>query len=143
MRPQAANYLVELKVFRDRLKVMETNVSAEMLKRWFDNGPALVPARRLALLCGHPRSGTTLLEQVLDSHPDIVSAEETDIFVDDAFPLLRRNFPPEAYMLPVLEAAPSRRCSRRVRPISAPWNWSSAVPSPAGCCSTKIPFSLF
>ena len=34
----------------------------------------------MALLGGHARSGTTLLEQVLDSHPDIVSAEETDIF---------------------------------------------------------------
>ena len=84
---------------------METNVSAEMLKRWFDNGPALAPARRLALLCGHARSGTTLLEQVLDSHPDIVSAEETDIFLDDAFAPLKRSLPPDAYMLPVLEAA--------------------------------------
>ncbi len=40
----------------------------------------LQPPLRLALLGGHPRSGTTLLEQVLDSHPDIVSAEETEIF---------------------------------------------------------------
>ena len=43
------------------------------------------------MLGGHPRSGTTLLEQVLDAHPDIVSAEETrDILHDDAYgPLLR------------------------------------------------------
>jgi hypothetical protein len=84
---------------------MEANVSAEMLKRWYDNGAALAPPRRLALLCGHARSGTTLLEQVLDSHPDIVSAEETDVFVEEAFAPLRRGFPPDAYMLPVLEAA--------------------------------------
>jgi hypothetical protein len=84
---------------------MEANVSAEMLKRWYDNGAALAPPRRLALLCGHARSGTTLLEQVLDSHPDIVSAEETDVFVEEAFAPLRRNLPPDAYMLPVLEAA--------------------------------------
>jgi tetratricopeptide (TPR) repeat protein len=105
MRPQADNYLAELKVFRDRLKVMEANVSAEMLKRWYDNGAVLSPPRRLALLCGHARSGTTLLEQVLDSHPDIVSAEETDVFVEEAFAPLRRDFPPDAYMLPVLESA--------------------------------------
>jgi hypothetical protein len=35
------------------------------------------------LLCGHPRSGTTLLEQVLDAHPDIVATEETLIFRQD------------------------------------------------------------
>jgi tetratricopeptide (TPR) repeat protein len=105
MRPQAANYLAELKVYRARLKVMESNITSEMLKRWFDGSPALPPARRLALLCGHARSGTTLLEQVLDSHTDIVSAEETTTFLDDAFAPLKRNSPPDAYMLPVLEAA--------------------------------------
>ena len=105
MRPQAPRYLDELKVTRDRLKVMQANVSAETLKGWFDNGPALAPPRRLALLCGHARSGTTLLEQVLDSHPDIVSAEETDVFLDEAFYPLRRNLSLEAYMLPALEAA--------------------------------------
>ncbi len=105
MRPGAPGHLAELKILRERLRVMETNVSAEMLKRWFSNGPALAPARRLALLCGHARSGTTLLEQVLDSHPDIVSAEETDVFVEEAFVPLRRTLPPDAYMLPVLEAA--------------------------------------
>jgi Tfp pilus assembly protein PilF len=105
MRPQAPRHLAELKTFRARLKVMESNVSSEMFQRWFDNAPALPPPRRLALLCGHARSGTTLLEQVLDSHPDIVSAEETDVFLDEAFAPLKRASPPDAYMLPVLESA--------------------------------------
>ena len=71
---------------------MLARISAEILQRWFDFGRELQPARRLALLCGHPRSGTTLLEQVLDSHPDIVSAEETEIFHEDAYvPLLRAH----------------------------------------------------
>jgi tetratricopeptide (TPR) repeat protein len=105
LQPQAPRYLAELKIFRDRLKVMQSNVSSETFRRWFENAPALAPARRLALLCGHARSGTTLLEQVLDSHPDIVSAEETDIFLNDAFAPLRRNLPPDVYMLPVLESA--------------------------------------
>ncbi len=105
MRPQAPKHLAELKAFRARLKVMQSNVSAELLQRWFDAGAALPANRRLALLCGHARSGTTLLEQVLDSHPDIVSAEETEIFIDDAFAPLKRAMPPDAYMLPVFEAA--------------------------------------
>lgn len=36
----------------------------------------------LALLTGHPRSGTTLLEQVLDSHPGLISADEIPILSD-------------------------------------------------------------
>ncbi|WP_425398634.1 tetratricopeptide repeat-containing sulfotransferase family protein [Aeoliella sp.] len=31
---------------------------------------------RLAVLVGHPRSGTTLLEQVIDGHSDVATAEE-------------------------------------------------------------------
>ena len=87
------------------LKSTESQISAAMLRRWVENGPALSPARRLALLCGHPRSGTTLLEQVLDGHPDIVSAEETNVFLEDALGLLKRNLPPDVPTLPMLEAA--------------------------------------
>ncbi len=31
---------------------------------------------RLAFLGGHPRSGTTLLEQILDAHPDVAALDE-------------------------------------------------------------------
>ena len=105
LRPRAARLLAGLKMVRSRLKVMEANVSSAMFQRWLDVGPELFPARRLALLCGHARSGTTLLEQVLDAHPGIVSAEETSTFVENAFEPLRRGRPPDAYMLSVLEAA--------------------------------------
>ncbi len=40
--------------------------------------PDLGEPERIVLLGGHPRSGTTLLEQVLDSHPDVISAEESE-----------------------------------------------------------------
>lgn len=105
LQPQAAGQLAELKIFRARLKVMESQVSAEQFRRWAATAPDLAPGQRLALLTGHARSGTTLLEQVLDAHPDIVSAEETTNFIDYAFAPLRRAHPPDAYMLPVLEAA--------------------------------------
>jgi tetratricopeptide (TPR) repeat protein len=105
LRPQSSEPPVVSQSTRARLKLMQANVTSEMFQRWFASGQALAPARRLALLCGHPRSGTTLLEQALDAHPDIVSAEETEIFLDDAFAPLKRRFPPDAYMLPVLEAA--------------------------------------
>ena len=40
-------------------KSMESQISSEMLRRWAEAGPGSSSARRLALLCGHPRSGTT------------------------------------------------------------------------------------
>ena len=106
LQPDAERWLAELMVVRDRLKVMRANVTAGLLQKWFDTAPALAPARRIALLCGHPRSGTTLLEQVLDSHPDIISAEETEIFHDYAYMPLMRGLPEGALMLPILESAP-------------------------------------
>jgi tetratricopeptide (TPR) repeat protein len=105
LQPQASPYLDQLKSFRARLKVMDANITSDMLRRWFANGPALPPVRRVALLCGHARSGTTLLEQVLDTHPDIISADETTVFADDALTPLRRFSPPNADRLAVLEAA--------------------------------------
>jgi len=105
LRPDAAPFAISLKTIQARQKEMRANISAEMLQRWFDSGQRLQPSRRLALLGGHPRSGTTLLEQVLDSHPDIVSAEETTIFNDEAYVPLTRSLPQDALMLPVLEAA--------------------------------------
>ncbi|MGD1087639.1 MAG: sulfotransferase [Verrucomicrobiota bacterium] len=104
-RPQADKIFDAQKIIQTSYKVMESNISAGQFRRWFENGPALSPARRVALLCGYARSGTTLLEQVLDAHPDIISAEETTIFLDDAFAPLRRNSPPNSDMLTVLETA--------------------------------------
>src|SRR5208282_2144119 len=68
--------------------------------------------RHLALLGGHPRSGTTLLEQVLDSHPEIVSAEETSIFMSEVYVPIRRGLPDSASILTGLESAPLELLSR-------------------------------
>jgi len=114
LRPQADPLLVLLKTYFASLRATESGISAGMLRRWVENGPALNPSRPLALLCGHARSGTTLLEQVLDSHPDIISAEETYVFLDDALTPLEYNLPPDASWLPVLETAtlPALQSSR-------------------------------
>ena len=58
-------------------------VTAGHCQRWSAAADELKPlAGRLALLCSHPRSGTTLLEQVLDSHPGITSADELQIMAE-------------------------------------------------------------
>jgi tetratricopeptide (TPR) repeat protein len=37
---------------------------------------------RLAFLGGHPRSGTTLLEQILDTHPEVAALDEPGAFLE-------------------------------------------------------------
>ncbi len=64
---------------------MLEHLTEEHLERWREDQDTLGAPEQLALLCGHPRSGTTLIEQVLDSHPGLVSADETTIMSDDVY----------------------------------------------------------
>jgi len=109
-------------LYTKRQKVL-AGMSDALLQRWADVGPQLQPARRLALLSGHPRSGTTLLEQVLDSHPDIIAANEALTFNQDVCIPLAKTRPPEPdaaesatfqLKLEVMEAAP-KELLRRLR----------------------------
>jgi len=106
LRPAAEPHQATLQGIQARVREMEESISAAVLEHWFQSGESLRPARKLAILCGHPRSGTTLLEQVLDSHPDIVSAEETHILHDEAYLPLSRGHPQSASLLEVLESTP-------------------------------------
>ena len=54
------------------------------LRRWRERASALHQKNPVAVLAGHPRSGTTLLEQMLRRHSAIVTTDETGI--------LRRQF---------------------------------------------------
>ena len=60
-----------------------------ILQTWSSEFPAtersVIP--RLAFLGGHPRSGTTLLEQVLDSHPEVSAFDESTAFLEVLQPL--------------------------------------------------------
>jgi tetratricopeptide (TPR) repeat protein len=103
--PGATHFMAAQKVVQERLKFAAEKLDQATVDRWKAQATDLQPPCRLALLCGHPRSGTTLLEQVLDSHPDIISAEETTIFSHQAFDGLVRAAPPRTLMLGVLEAA--------------------------------------
>jgi tetratricopeptide (TPR) repeat protein len=104
--PDAPPLLAQLQPIIRHLEEMQNNVSAELLQRWFDFGRELQPAHRLAFLGGHPRSGTTLLEQVLDSHPDIITTDETTIFNDKVYHPVTRSMPPGTAMLATLGATP-------------------------------------
>jgi tetratricopeptide (TPR) repeat protein len=106
LRPASVPHRTTLQGIQARVREMEETISSTVLERWFNSQGTLLPARRLAVLCGHPRSGTTLLEQVLDAHHEMVTAEETHILHDEAYLPLSRGFPPDASLLQVLESAP-------------------------------------
>lgn len=62
-------------------------VSADDFRRWAEAAQDL-PARKAAVLTSFPRSGTTLMEQVLDAHSGLVSSDEREAFARDIFPSL-------------------------------------------------------
>jgi len=53
-------------------------LTPETIKQW--QAEASSSPARLAFLGGHPRSGTTLLEQILGAHPDVRAFDEPEAF---------------------------------------------------------------
>lgn len=61
-------------------------ITREHCERWAAAARELTPFDgRTAILTSHPRSGTTLLEQVLDSHPGAISADELQILSEAVY----------------------------------------------------------
>jgi tetratricopeptide (TPR) repeat protein len=62
-------------------RALLAHLTPEMIRRWREEAPAWPLRHELALLGGHPRSGTTLLEQILGAHPDVRAFDESEAFV--------------------------------------------------------------
>lgn len=58
---------------------LTTSLDPARLEAWATPAQALTPPLRLCLMAGFPRSGTTLLEQILSSHADCLGTDETGI----------------------------------------------------------------
>ncbi|MGH7942725.1 MAG: sulfotransferase [Limisphaerales bacterium] len=61
-------------------------LTLESLRKW--RNEASGSTARLAFLGGHPRSGTTLMEQVLAAHPDIRAFDEPEAFPEEILNVL-------------------------------------------------------
>ena len=61
------------------------SLTPEIIQAW--RREASSPAR-LAFLGGHPRSGTTLMEQILSAHPDIRAFDEPEAFPQEVLTIL-------------------------------------------------------
>ncbi len=64
---------------RNRQGELVRQITDVDLKNWYGLRDKVEPRRRIALLAGFPRSGTTLLEQILTAHPDCVGTDESGI----------------------------------------------------------------
>lgn len=76
--PLAARFRQQRPEWR-RWHAEAVDFTREDAERWAaEPAPADLPAH--AFLLGHPRSGTTLLEQMLDAHPSVCSVEESELY---------------------------------------------------------------
>lgn len=67
--------------------------TADTIRDWQQAEPFHADDRAIAFLGGHPRSGTTLLERVLDSHSQLTAFDEPAAFYRTVDPFLRRFGP--------------------------------------------------
>jgi Tfp pilus assembly protein PilF len=58
-------------------------MTPEVIRRWRQEAPPVPGRFQIAFLGGHPRSGTTLLEQILGAHPGILGFDEPVAFVQE------------------------------------------------------------
>ena len=79
-------------------------LTPETIQRWRGAGPAAASRYRLAFLGGHPRSGTTLLEQILGAHPGIAAFDEPMAFVQEVSEKLAPPAAPSALTLKAMDA---------------------------------------
>jgi hypothetical protein len=59
---------------------MLDQLTPDIIRQWKSQAPPPSEGRQIAFLGGHPRSGTTLLEQILDAHPDVLAFDEPIAF---------------------------------------------------------------
>jgi tetratricopeptide (TPR) repeat protein len=59
------------------------DLTPEMIRRWRQEAPASPERYQIAFLGGHPRSGTTLLEQILDANPEVLAFDEPVAFTQE------------------------------------------------------------
>ena len=76
---RAQDHLRDSRFIRRRQWELTQSITSADLRRWRRAGDSLTPRKRIAFLTGFPRSGTTLLEQIIASHADAIETDESGI----------------------------------------------------------------
>jgi len=84
----AANVFEQSQKLLNEFGQLRLSLRGGAVSRWQQEAQraTTAPDRRLAVLTGFPRSGTTLLEKNLAKHPDLLDAEELEIFGREIVP---------------------------------------------------------
>jgi tetratricopeptide (TPR) repeat protein len=85
-------------------------LTPEQLRRWCQEPTASSCAWQVSFLGGHPRSGTTLIEQILDAHPEVLAFDEPEAIGQE---VIHRINPPQGGTGLTLEALDTLERSRR------------------------------
>ena len=101
-----------------RRRELLAGLTPEMIRRWRQEPPASRENYQIAFLGGHPRSGTTLLEQILDANPDALAFDEPTAFHHEVEKQIHfKPSPKAADQLDLLPA--SRRMEMRQRYVKS------------------------
>lgn len=79
LAPQSAGHMQQSHLIRKLQWDATCAVTDADLAAWRKRAGELAPPLRVTLMAGFPRSGTTLLEQMVAGHPDVVGTDETGI----------------------------------------------------------------
>src|SRR5438046_788136 len=105
---QEGPVLRESEILQRQLRNLAESLTPAHFQRWREAGKAL-PHQKMAVLASFPRSGTTLLERVLDSHSGLVSSDEREAFARDIFPAMWLTPATPVPTAEVLDAIPLER----------------------------------
>jgi tetratricopeptide (TPR) repeat protein len=108
VQPEEKSLLQESEGLQGHLRALAESLTPDHFQRWTEAAKAF-PRCRQAVLAGFPRSGTTLIEQVLDSHPGLVSSDEREAFGRDIFPAIWSTPTTPLPTAASLDAAPPER----------------------------------
>jgi tetratricopeptide (TPR) repeat protein len=101
----AGPHQAENRITLEKTRELAEQLDATAYERW--NAVAEQDTHfRMAVLTGHPRSGTTLIEQVLDSHDEAVSADEFDVVTHWIYLPIMSRFPVSQSVLSILDRVP-------------------------------------
>jgi hypothetical protein len=103
--PHAAAFRQQNQHTLEKNEQLVASLDKPCYERWQQSAQNDSPYR-IAALTGHPRSGTTLVEQVLDSHEQLVSADEFDVFTQWIHQPIVRKFSHETPLLTVFDNVP-------------------------------------
>jgi hypothetical protein len=103
------------------LSRMSGPLQSDTVREWARSFPECdrAPVGRVAFLGGHPRSGTTLMEQILGAHPQIAALDEPHLFPKVFLPEMRKPPPLSATRLNAIRRLYTEELAREFGPGAA------------------------